>query len=62
MNTYCEGGSQCRGVEHSAYTALFSASRLLIQDHIHLPLVALVAQWGLLANIEGLCMVVQGAK
>jgi hypothetical protein len=38
--------------------ALCSASRLLIEDHMHLPLVALAVQWGLLVDVERLSVVV----
>jgi hypothetical protein len=44
---------------HSVNTTLPSASGLLIGDHIHLPLVALAAQWGLLAVVERLGVVVK---
>jgi hypothetical protein len=47
---------------HTANTTLSSTSRLLIEDHMHLPLVALVAQWGLLANVERLSVVVKSAE
>jgi hypothetical protein len=47
---------------YSAYTALSSATGLLIQDHVQLPLVALATQWGLLADVEGLSVIVQGAE
>jgi hypothetical protein len=62
MNACCEGGSLCRGVVHSANIALCSASGLLIEDHMHLPLVVLVVQWGLLADVERLSMVVHGVE
>jgi hypothetical protein len=47
---------------HSAYTVFSSASGLLIQYHVHLPLVALAVQWGLLPNVEGLGVIVQGVE
>jgi hypothetical protein len=61
INAYREGGSWCKGVVYSTHTVLSIASGFLIQDHMHLPLVALATRWGLLANVEGLSMVVQGA-
>jgi hypothetical protein len=47
---------------HTANKARSSTSGLLIEDHIHLPLVALPTQWGLLADVERLSVVVKGAE
>jgi hypothetical protein len=60
IDAYHEGGSRCRGVVHSMNMVLYSASDLLIEDLMHLPLLALATQWGLLADVERLSMVVQG--
>jgi hypothetical protein len=62
MDACLEGGSRCGGVVHPTNTALSSASGLLIEDHVHLPLMALAAQWGLLVNVERLSVVVQGVE
>jgi hypothetical protein len=47
---------------YSVNTALSSAPGLIIEDHMHLPLVDLAAQWGLLADVEWLSVVVKGAE
>jgi hypothetical protein len=47
---------------HSANMTLSSASRLLMEDHVHLPLGALAAKWGLLAIVERLSVVVLGGE
>jgi hypothetical protein len=61
-NACREGGSRCRGVMHTVNTALSSTSGLLIEDHMHLPLVALAVEWGLLANVERLNVVVKSGS
>jgi hypothetical protein len=57
-----EGGSRCRGMVDSMNTELSSTSGLLVENHVHLSLVALVSQWGLLANVEKLGVVVKGTE
>jgi hypothetical protein len=57
-----EGGSRSRGVVHTANVALSSTPGLLVEDHVHLPLVAFIAQWGIPANIERLDVVVEGIE
>jgi hypothetical protein len=47
---------------HTVNTALSSTSGLLIEDHMHLPLVALAVEWGLLANVERLSVVVKSGS
>jgi hypothetical protein len=43
MDAYHEGGSRGRGVVHSADMMLSSTSELLIENHMHFPLVVFVA-------------------
>jgi hypothetical protein len=62
IDTCCECGSRCRGMVHSANMTLSSTSGPLIENHVHLPLVALATQWDLLANVERLNMVVKGQE
>jgi hypothetical protein len=57
-----EGGSRSRGMVHSMDMALSSTPGLLIEDHVHLPLVASIVRWGLLADVERLGMVVEGVE
>jgi hypothetical protein len=61
-NACHKGGSHCRGMVHSVNTALSNASGLHMEDHMHLPLVALAMQWGPLADIKCLSMVVEGVE
>jgi hypothetical protein len=46
----------------SMNTELSSTLGLLVENHVHLSLVALVSQWGLLANVEKLGVVVKGTE
>jgi hypothetical protein len=62
MDAYREGGSRCRGMVHSMNMVLCSTFGLLIENHVHVLLVALAAQWGLLANVERLGVVVKGME
>jgi hypothetical protein len=44
---------------HSVDMALSGTSGRLVKNHVYLPLVAHAVQWGLLADVERLGMVVE---
>jgi hypothetical protein len=53
-NACRKGGPRGKGVVHSADTVLSSTFGLLIENHVHVPLVAFVPQWDLLTDVERL--------
>jgi hypothetical protein len=57
-----EGGSRSTGVVHTADTTLPGTHGLLVEYHVDLPRIASIARWGLLADVEGLIMVVEGIE
>jgi hypothetical protein len=57
-----EGGSQGRDKVHPADTVFSSTSGILVDNHVYLPLVALIVEWGLLLDVERLGVVVKGVE